>query len=92
MAETMDPALARTLREESERTRSDPYPPGAVPQRPGMHTEYAVHMTRSQQRHLRAAAADQGLTEHELIQSWVIERLTAHTEATAATRSGHVKG
>lgn len=92
MAETMDPELALTLREESERTRSDPYPPGAVPERPGLRTEYAVRVTRSQQQHLRDAATDQGMTEHELIQSWVAERLAALTEAPAATASGHVKG
>ena len=50
MAETIDRALAEQLREESERTKDDPYPDGAVYRRPNQDRSrvYSVRLSEAE--------------------------------------------
>ena len=45
MAKTIDPALARKLRRESEQTRNDPYPAATTGRRPNRQKVYSVRLS-----------------------------------------------
>lgn len=75
MAETADPGLLARLREESERTRNDPYPAGSNPTRPNRTQVYSVRLSAEEQARVQSVAAAKHLPASTLVRSWILERL-----------------
>lgn len=75
MAKTIDPRLARDLREESERTRDMPYPPDARPTQPNRAKVYSVRLSTDEQALIEQVAAAKHLPASTLVRSWILDRL-----------------
>lgn len=77
MAKKIDPDLAARLREESETSMNDPYPPEAVGSRPNRRRSqvYSVRLSAEEQDELRRVADAKHLPTSTLVRSWILERL-----------------
>lgn len=75
MATNPDPDLIRTLREESERTKDDPYPPDAKPTRPNRSRVYSVRLSPEEQVRVQQLAEEKHLPPSTLVRSWILDRL-----------------
>ena len=75
MAESLDRDLVARLREESERTKGDPYPEGARPMRPNRSRVYSVRLSASEHERVQRLADARHLPASTLVRSWLLERL-----------------
>ncbi len=75
MTQTADPQLLARLREESERTRLDPYPAGTKPKRPNRSQVYSVRLSAEEQARVQSVADAKHLPASTLVRSWILERL-----------------
>ena len=75
MAKTIDPKLISELREESERTKDDPYPAGARGTRPNRSQVYSVRLSAEEQAKIQSVADARHLPASTLVRSWILERL-----------------
>lgn len=75
MAKTVDPKLISGLREESERTKDDPYPTGAQGKRPNRSQVYSVRLSADEQARVQSVADAKHLPASTLVRSWILERL-----------------
>lgn len=83
MAKDIDSGLVARLREESERTREDPYPPGVRPTRPnrGRSQVYSVRLSPEEQSRVEQLADARHLPPSTLVRSWILERLDRELSA-----------
>lgn len=77
MAKKVDRGLLDQLREESERTRDDPYPEQALPTRPnrGRSRVYSVRLNEDEYQALQRVADAAHLPASSLVRSWILDRL-----------------
>lgn len=75
MAKTVDPDLTRALREESERTKDQPYPAEAQLTRPNRSRVYSVRLSPSEEERVQQLAMDKHLPPSTLVRSWILDRL-----------------
>lgn len=75
MAKTVDPDLTRALRDESERTKDQPYPAEAEPTRPNRSRVYSVRLSPSEEERVQQLAMDKHLPPSTLVRSWILDRL-----------------
>jgi hypothetical protein len=77
MAKTIDPDLTAALREESERSKDLPYPPGARFTHPNRDRSrvYSIRLSPQEYDSLQALADRQHLPASTLVRSWILERL-----------------
>ena len=75
MAKTIDPALARQLRRESEQTKNDAYPPGTTGRRANRQKVYSVRLSAEEEAEVQRVAASKHLPPSTLVRSWILERL-----------------
>ncbi|MDO5671727.1 MAG: hypothetical protein Q4G30_02555 [Actinomycetaceae bacterium] len=75
MAKTMDTDLARQMREDSEQTRDDPYPPYARPTRPNRSMVYSVRLSPEEHQKIEDVARASHLPAATLVRSWILEKL-----------------
>lgn len=75
MADSIDPKLKARLREESERTANDPYPPDTKPTRPNRSAVYSVRLSPEEQVRVERVAEAMHLPASTLVRSWILERL-----------------
>jgi hypothetical protein len=75
MAKTIDPDLARRLREESEPTREDAYPSTVSGARPNRSRVYSVRLSAEEQAQVEHVADARHLPASTLVRSWILERL-----------------
>lgn len=70
-------ALAGQIREESERTRDDPYPPGTRVTRPnaGRSRLFAIRLSEDEASALQEAADDAHLPVSTMARAWILDRL-----------------
>ena len=61
MAKTVDPDLTRALRDESERTKDQPYPAEAELTRPNRSRVYSVRLSPSEEERVQQLAMDKHL-------------------------------
>ena len=83
MAKTIDPGLTVRLREESEHSKEDPYPPEAVPTRPNRLRSkvYSVRLSAEEQARVQRVADAKHLPASTLVRSWILERLDQERSA-----------
>lgn len=75
MAKTVDPDLTRALRDESERTKDQPYPAEAELTRPNRSRVYSVRLSPSEEERVQQLAMDKHLPPSTLVRSWILDRL-----------------
>lgn len=77
MAKNIDPDFAAELRQESENSKDDPYPPKTEGNRPNrMRSQvYSVRLSAEEQAELRRVADTKHLPASTLVRSWILERL-----------------
>lgn len=75
MAKTVDPDLTRALRDESERTKDQPYPVEAQLTRPNRSRVYSVRLSPSEEERVLQLAMDKHLPPSTLVRSWILDRL-----------------
>jgi hypothetical protein len=75
MAKTVDPKLIAELREESERTKDDPYPAETKGKGPNRSLVYSVRLTAEEQAKVQGVADAKHLPASTLVRSWILERL-----------------
>ena len=75
MAKTVDPQLIARLREESERTKNDPFPDGVRPERPNRSQVYSVRLSSAEQARVQSVADAKHLPASTLVRSWILDRL-----------------
>lgn len=75
MAKTVDPDLTRALRDESERTKDQPYPAEAQLTRPNRSRVYSVRLSPSEEERVLQLAMDKHLPPSTLVRSWILDRL-----------------
>ena len=75
MAKTVDPRMIAELRAESERTISDPYPPGTTGKRPNRSQVYSVRLSAEEQARVQTVADAKHLPASTLVRAWILERL-----------------
>lgn len=75
MAEPTDPDLLAQLREESERTKNDPYPQDISPKRTNRSHVYSVRLSTEEQARVQSVAEARHLPASTLVRSWILERL-----------------
>lgn len=75
MAKSIDPHLINALREESERTKDEPYPPDAKPTRPNRSRVYSVRLSPDEQVRVQQLAEEKHLPPSTLVRSWILDRL-----------------
>ena len=83
MAETVDRALLDQIREESERTKHDPYPAGAPVSRPnrGRSRVYSVRLNQDEYDAVQRVADAAHLPASTLVRSWILARLEQERSA-----------
>ncbi|MGL5865233.1 MAG: hypothetical protein ACRCYX_05065 [Dermatophilaceae bacterium] len=81
MAKTIDPAHAHRLRRESEQTKDDAYPVGAVGRRPNRQKVYSVRLSAEEEAEVQRVAAAKHLPASTLVRSWILERLDRERSA-----------
>ena len=75
MAKTTNPQLIARLREESERTRNDPFPDDVRPARPNRSQVYSVRLSAEEQARVQSVADAKHLPASTLVRSWILDRL-----------------
>jgi hypothetical protein len=77
MAKAADRALLDQVREESERTKDDPYPKGARPTRPNRSRArvYSVRLNDDEYEAVQRVADAVHLPASTLVRSWILARL-----------------
>lgn len=75
MAKTTAPKLIAELREESERTKDDPYPDGTRGERPNRSQVYSVRLSAEEQARVQSVADAKHLPASTLVRSWILDRL-----------------
>ena len=83
MAKKMDPDLERRLRDESERTKDDPYPAGAKFTRPNRDRSrvYSVRLSDDEYAEVQRVADAAHLPASTLVRSWILARLEQERSA-----------
>jgi hypothetical protein len=81
MAKTIDPALARKLRSESEKTMNDACPAAATGRRPNRQKVYSVRLSAEEEAEVQRVAAARHLPASTLVRSWILERLDRERSA-----------
>lgn len=83
MAKTIDPALADTLRRESEETRDDAYPDASHGARPNRTRSkvYSVRLSAEEESEVQRVAEARHLPASTLVRSWILERLDRERSA-----------
>jgi hypothetical protein len=83
MAKTIDRALVEQIRAESERTRDEPYPPGARFTRPnrGRSRVYSVRLNEDEYQAVQRVADAAHLPASTLVRSWILARLDQERSA-----------
>lgn len=76
MATTADPDKIATMREESERTKDDPYPHGTRGVRPNRSRVYSVRLSEEEQARVQEMADSKHLPASTLVRAWILERLS----------------
>lgn len=71
--------LAEQIREESERTKDDPYPPGTVVTRPnaGRDRPFTIRLTKEEMDELQRVADAAHLPASTMARAWLLERLAS---------------
>lgn len=67
--------LIRAMREESERTKDLPYPPGTRGRRLNRENVFSLRLTDEEQKRLAAVAQAQHLPASTMARSWILQRL-----------------
>ncbi len=75
MAKTTDPQLIARLREESERTKEDPFPEDVRVVRPNRSQVYSVRLSAEEQARVQSVADAKHLPPSTLVRSWILDRL-----------------
>lgn len=75
MAKTTDPQLIARLREESERTKDDPFPEDVRVVRPNRSQVYSVRLSAEEQARVQSVADAKHLPPSTLVRSWILDRL-----------------
>jgi hypothetical protein len=77
MAKEIDRGLLDQVREESERTKDDPYPELAVSTRPnrGRSRVYSVRLNEDEYQAVQRVADAAHLPASSLVRSWILDRL-----------------
>lgn len=75
MADTTDAQLMARLREESERTKDEPYPTDTTPTRPNRSRVYSVRLSTEEQSRVQSVADAKHLPASTLVRSWILDRL-----------------
>jgi len=77
MAQEADGGLLDQVREESERTKDDPYPDNARPARTdrGRSRVYSVRLNEEEYRAVQRVAEAAHLPASSLVRSWILDRL-----------------
>jgi len=77
MAKQIDRALVERIREESERTKDDPYPANARGTRPnrGRSRVYSVRLNDDEYQAVQRVADSVHLPPSTLVRSWILARL-----------------
>ena len=75
MAKTTDPQLIARLREESERTKDDPFPEDVRVVRPNRSQVYSVRLSAEEQARVQSVADSKHLPPSTLVRSWILDRL-----------------
>ena len=83
MAKKFDPKLAKQLREESERTKDEPYPAGARYTRPNRDRSrvYSVRLSEAEYEEVQRVADAAHLPASTLVRSWILARLEQERSA-----------
>lgn len=83
MAKTIDRKLADRLREESERTKDEPYPPKAAYTRPNRDRSrvYSVRLSEAEYAEVQRVADAAHLPASTLVRSWILARLEQERSA-----------
>ncbi len=75
MAKTTDPQLITRPREESERTKEDPFPEDVRVVRPNRSQVYSVRLSAEEQARVQSVADAKHLPPSTLVRSWILDRL-----------------
>lgn len=75
MAETVDAKLISQLRDESERTKDEPYPADSQGKRPNRSQVYSVRLSPDEQARVQKVADAKHLPAATLVRSWILDRL-----------------
>jgi hypothetical protein len=83
MAKTIDRKLVEKLRQESERTKDDPYPAGATYTRPNRDRSrvYSVRLSQAEYEAVQRVADAVHLPASTLVRSWILARLEQERSA-----------
>jgi hypothetical protein len=83
MAKTIDRKLAEKLRQESERTKDEPYPAGATYTRPNRDRSrvYSVRLSQAEYEAVQRVADAVHLPPSTLVRSWILARLEQELSA-----------
>jgi hypothetical protein len=83
MAKTIDRELADQLREESERTKEEPFPAGARYTRPNRDRSrvYSVRLSQAEYEEVQRVADAAHLPASTLVRSWILARLEQERSA-----------
>ena len=77
MSKTIDPKLARQIREESEYTKDAPLPEGGAYTRPNRNRSqvYSVRLSPAEHAMVQQVADAKHLPASTLVRSWILEQL-----------------
>lgn len=77
MSKTIDPKLARQIRDESDQTKDAPLPRGATYTRPNRNRSqvYSVRLSPAEHAMIQKVADAKHLPASTLVRSWILERL-----------------
>lgn len=83
MAKAVDHGLIEAIREESERTREEPYPAGTQFTRPNRDRSrvYSVRLSEAEYQAVQQVAAAAHLPASTLVRSWILARLEQEISA-----------
>jgi hypothetical protein len=83
MAKTIDRKLAEQLREESERTKHEPYPADSTYTRPNRDRSrvYSVRLSEAEYAEVQRVADSAHLPASTLVRSWILARLEQERSA-----------
>lgn len=83
MAKTIDPKLTEQLREESERTKHEPYPLDSTYTRPNRDRSrvYSVRLSQAEYEEVQRVADAAHLPASTLVRSWILARLEQERSA-----------
>lgn len=83
----MDRRTMEDARAETERTRDDPLPEGALSRPNRGHSRvYSVRLSEEEHTAVKSLASEQGIPPSTLIRSWIVERLRARSDDSLETR------